>query len=99
MACGTCRVSGKKTIGACNPLAYCHRPIFVRDDKTRLGEVLRELKVRPEHAQDDVIDHDIILVWNGERRVITGADILGRLLRGIVGKEAPGERTEGVAKR
>jgi len=29
------------------------------------------------------IDHDVILVWSNEKRVITGADILGRLLRGI----------------
>jgi hypothetical protein len=31
---------------------------------------------------DDVIDHDLILLWADEKRVITGADILGRLLRG-----------------
>jgi metal transporter CNNM len=30
-----------------------------------------------------VIDADVILVWGAEKRVITGADILGRLLRGI----------------
>ena len=32
---------------------------------------------------DDVIDDDLILIWTDEKRVITGADILGRLLRGI----------------
>jgi len=42
--------------------------------------------VDPEHIEDDVIDEDIILVWGAERRIITGADILGRLLRGIVAK-------------
>ena len=42
------------------------------------------MRVRPETAEDDVIDHDVILVWSDEKRVITGADILGRLLRGIV---------------
>jgi hypothetical protein len=31
---------------------------------------------------DDVIDHDLILLWSDEKRVITGADILGRLMRG-----------------
>lgn len=38
----------------------------------------------PEHSQDDVVDHDVILLWNKTRRIITGGDILGRLLRGIV---------------
>jgi hypothetical protein len=40
--------------------------------------------VTPERPGDDVIDDDLILVWApDERRIITGADILGRLLRGI----------------
>lgn len=67
-----------------NPYAYCHRPIIVRDLKTSLGDVLSRLKVEPENAGDDVIDQDIILIWGQERRVITGADILGRLMRGII---------------
>lgn len=62
---------------------YVHKPIVVRDEKTLLGLVLPRLKVRPERLSDDVIDNDLILLWAGERRVITGADILGRLLRGI----------------
>jgi len=42
------------------------------------------LKSHPQRAGRDVIDRDIILVWGKEeKRVITGADILGRLLRGI----------------
>ena len=66
---------------------YCHRPIVVIAPETKLGEVIMKLKVRPEHNQDDVIDNDIILYWNDEKRIITGADILGRLLRGIVKRE------------
>jgi hypothetical protein len=47
--------------------------------------VLGKLKVQPEHSSDDVIDQDVILVWTDkEKRIITGSDILGRLLRGIV---------------
>jgi hypothetical protein len=46
--------------------------------------VLNRLTVRPERPGDDVIDEDLILVWTPEdKRIITGADILGRLLRGI----------------
>jgi len=65
------------------PYAYCHRPIIVKDPHIELGNVILKLRVKPETAEDDVIDHDVILVWSNEKRVITGADILGRLLRGI----------------
>ncbi len=74
--------------GRFNPIRYCHRPIIVRDNKAKLGDVIPRLKVNPEHGEDDVIDEDIILFWNGEKRVITGSDILGRLLRGIVKNKA-----------
>ncbi len=30
---------------------------------------------------------DIILLWAPQKRIITGADILGRLLRGIAARE------------
>ncbi|MFC1619960.1 DUF21 domain-containing protein [Candidatus Neomarinimicrobiota bacterium] len=69
------------------PLAHCHRPIIVDDTNTLLGDVIMQLKVYPDRPGDDVIDHDIILVWAKEKRVITGADILGRLLRGIAQQE------------
>ena len=70
--------------GDCNPLRHCHRPVLVRRESTVLGEVLPRLRVQPQCPDDDVIDKDIILVWAERRRIITGADILGRLLRGIV---------------
>jgi hypothetical protein len=63
--------------------SYCHRPIIVRDARTELGRVLHQLRVEPIDDADDVIDHDMILLWADDRRVITGADLLGRLLRGI----------------
>ena len=53
----------------------------------RLGDVIGLMKMKPEHPQDDVIDQDLILVWGQQRRIITGADLLGRLLRGIVTRE------------
>jgi metal transporter CNNM len=70
------------------PEAYWHRPIIVTDMCLRLGDVIGRMKVKPEHPEDDVIDNDIILVWGEERRIITGADLLGRLLRGIAMYEA-----------
>jgi hypothetical protein len=63
--------------------AYCHRPIVIKSPETQLDEVMLQLRVHAERPDDDVIDHDIILVWGTKKRVITGADILGRLLRGI----------------
>lgn len=46
------------------------------------------LKIDARHEADDVIEEDLILIWSEEKRVITGSDILGPLLRGIVGREA-----------
>ena len=68
------------------PYSYCHRPIVVSDATTPLGEVIQKLRVHPEHSEDDVIDNDLILCWDKEKRIITGADLLGRLLRGIAGR-------------
>lgn len=67
-----------------NPLLYCHSPIIVRDEHATLGEIIPKLKVHPERSDDDVIDRDIIVFWGRHKRIITGSDILGRLMRGIV---------------
>jgi metal transporter CNNM len=71
-----------------DPSAYWHRPIIIRDMEARLGEVIGRMKVAPERPDDDVIDHDLILVWGAQRRIITGSDLLGRLLRNIATVEA-----------
>ena len=72
------------------PEAYWHRPIVVTDMRTRLGDVIGRMRVVPEHPEDDVVDNDLILVWTPrERRIITGADLLGRLLRGIATRDGP----------
>jgi cyclin M-like protein len=68
--------------------AYWHRPIVIRDLQTKLGEVIGRMKVKPERPGDDVIDNDLILVWGAQPRIITGADLLGRLLRDIVTPDA-----------
>jgi len=71
-----------------DPEIYWHRPIIVTDMRTPLGSVIGRMRVKPEHPEDDVIDNDLILVWGHEKRIITGADLLGRLLRGIVTHDA-----------
>jgi metal transporter CNNM len=72
-----------------DPGAFCHQPVIVRNERTPLGEVLSRLTVHPVDAADDVIDRDIILVWGAHRRIITGSDLLGRLLRGIARRKVP----------
>ena len=51
----------------------------------RLSEVI--LKIRANHSLDKsfdgAIDHDVVLVWSDVKRIITGADIFGRLLKGM----------------
>ena len=71
-----------------NPYRFCHRPIIVEDSSTLLGKVISGLKVYADSEHDDVIDNDLILIWSStQKRVITGADILGRLLRGIAHRD------------
>lgn len=78
------------------PRGHCHRPLVVDDTSTPLGQVMGRLTVRSEAKGDDVIDEDLILVWTaGEKRIITGSDILGRLLRGI----ATVHRSAGITDR
>lgn len=71
-----------------NPFLYCHRPIIVKNEAASLGETIPRFKVRPNRSDDDVIDEDIMLYWGEDKRVITGADILGRLLRGIAHRQS-----------
>ena len=62
---------------------HCHRPIVVRDPSMPLGRIIGRLRADGVRSDDDVIDRDVVLLWATEHRIITGADILGRLLRGI----------------
>lgn len=71
------------------PQRYCHYPLVTHDPDKPLGRVLGQLTVRPTHPGDDVIDQDLILLWTASnRRIITGSDLLGRLLRGIARRTA-----------
>lgn len=81
------------------PKRFCHRPLIVRDGTEKLGPLLARLKVKPEHAEDDVIDHDAILLWTEHPKIITGSDILGRLLRRIVQREPASRQPQPAADR
>jgi hypothetical protein len=67
-----------------NPYSRCRRLIIIKEEKAKLGDTISRLKVYPDRHGDDVVDEDVIILWGEEKRIITGSDILGRLLRGIV---------------
>ena len=69
---------------AVDAYSHCHRPIIVSDPSSPLGHVIARLKSGMEADSDAVIEKDIVLLWADDvKKVITGADLLGRLLRGI----------------
>ena len=73
-----------------DPYFYCHRPLIIENPQCSLGEAMKNLKLAHdlEPHSDEVLHTDVILVWSDtEKRVITGADILGRLLKGIGSNE------------
>lgn len=73
-------VEGDKT----DIYAQCHRPIVVTEEETYLDSVLGEFVVEADHSNDHVVDRDVVLYWTADhKRIITGADIFGRLLKGI----------------
>lgn len=64
--------------------SYCHQPLVINDDTLSLGIVIQMLKAKGDINSDAPLDKDIIIVWNdNHKRIITGADILGKLLKGI----------------
>jgi hypothetical protein len=68
---------------AIDPFLYCHKPVILNDPKTRLGAVLSLMKSEADEQSDTPLKQDLILLWSDEKRIVTGADILGRLLKGI----------------
>ncbi|WP_111979034.1 DUF21 domain-containing protein [Algibacillus agarilyticus] len=71
-----------------DPYEHCHRPVVVTDEGTSINEAILKLKATEEADKhfDGVIEHDVLLVWceGEEKRIITGADIFGRLLKGML---------------
>ena len=63
---------------------YCHVPLIIREEDSNLGEIIKGLKHKIDIESDDPIEKDIVLLWGSNtKRIITGADIFGRLLKGI----------------
>jgi len=87
--------------GLVEPLDFCHRPAVVTDPGLRLGAVIALFKEGADAQSDRPLNRDVVLLWGAQRRIITGADILGRLFKGIglysslglaggIGRQLPG---------
>lgn len=67
-----------------HPLDFCHPPIVITNPNSTLERPLSLLVVESERHDDRVIDREVILYWTANsKRIITGPDLLGRLLHGI----------------
>lgn len=67
-----------------NPDRHWHKPIIVGEAGRKLGGLIPRFHIRSDREGEDVVENDVILLWTDtERRIITGPDILGRLLRNI----------------
>jgi metal transporter CNNM len=63
---------------------FCHRPLMIQDPTTDLATVLNMLRGSLGRSADTPIQHDIVLLWEPDsKKIITGADIFGKLLQGI----------------
>ena len=69
-----------------DPYNFCHRPVVITDETTSLNEAILKMKVNTSVDKnfDGVIEHDVLLIWGETKRIITGADIFGRLLKGML---------------
>lgn len=67
-----------------DPGAFCHEPLIVTDPNTRLEAVLGNLRLRSRRPGRQPLHPTVVLLWTpDDKRVLTGADLLENLLRGI----------------
>lgn len=67
-----------------DPSDYCHRPVIIRDRKAPLGSVIAQLSFDTMSPGDHIITYDTVLLWTDTPGLITGSDLLGRLMRGSI---------------
>ncbi len=77
-----------------DPILFCHQPVVVRSRSTPLGWALSRLRYRRPSLSDETIEQDVILLWEDTKRVITGTDILGRLMEGLTTDEPTISRSD-----
>lgn len=65
-------------------IEYCHTPIIYENSGITLGVIIERLRAEINDNSDKPLKKDIVLIWTKDgKRIITGADLLGRLLKGI----------------
>jgi hypothetical protein len=75
--------------GPLDPVPFCHPPIVVTNPNETLERVLTELVVESDRHDDRIIDNEVILYWSqNSKRIVTGPDLLGRLLHGIARRKS-----------
>lgn len=63
---------------------YCHRPLLIKDINTDLATLLNLFRGNLDRSEDIPLHKDIALLWGeDQKKIITGADVLGKLLQGI----------------
>ncbi len=63
---------------------YCHLPIVYNDIDITLGASIEKLREDIHDHSDMPLKKDVVLIWTQDsKKIITGADLLGRLLKGI----------------
>ena len=69
-----------------DPYNFCHRPVVISDESTALNDAMLKMKSNTSTDKnfDGVIEHDVLLIWGENKRIITGADIFGLLLKGML---------------
>lgn len=72
-----------------DPYKYCHRPTIITDESTMLNNAIIKMKMSESTDKlfDGAIERDVLLVWGESKRIITGADIFGLLLKGMQPQE------------
>ena len=68
-----------------DPYKHCHRPTIITDESTMLNDAIIRMKMGEsvDKSFDGAIERDVLLIWGENKRIITGADIFGLLLKGI----------------
>lgn len=69
------------------PLEFDHPPVVIRNRNAPLATGLFRLHMSPD-SDYHLVDHYIVFFSDEHRRIMTGADILGRLLRGVVPRKS-----------
>lgn len=68
-----------------DPYLFCHRPTIITDENTMLNNAIITMKASEsiDKSFDGAIERDVLLIWGDNKRIITGADIFGLLLKGM----------------